>query len=276
MLGLLGAAAFAQVPQDGQISFQDAHAPMMEEIVDFHNIWLMPIITAITLFVLALLLWIIVRYNRRANPNPAKWHHNTLIEVVWTVVPVLILIVLAVPGFKLLFFEDNIPETDMTIKAVGYQWYWGYEYPDQNIGEYISTMLSENDASEGVYLLETDYPLVAPAGKVVRVEITAADVIHSFALPSFGMKTDAIPGRVNLDWFIVDEPGSYYGQCSELCGIRHAFMPIHIEIVPQPVFDAWAAAKADGDFDAAKELIVAYKETGDTRLALAQQETIGE
>lgn len=267
---LFASAAFAGVPQDGQLGLQPPATEIMERIHWFHNIMIMPIITVISVFVLALLLIVIVRYNRRANPTPAKWHHNTLVEVVWTAVPVIILVVIAIPSFRLLYFQDTIPEADLTIKATGYQWYWGYEYPDQEIGEYVSNMLAEGDATQGLYLLETDQPMVAPAGKVVRMEITAADVIHSFALPSFGKKMDAIPGRVNLTWFKVDAPGSYYGQCSELCGIRHAFMPIHVEVVPENVFNAWASAKAQGDFDAANELIAEYKAGGATRLAANQ------
>lgn len=263
-----GAALATGMPVDGQLNMQAPASRIQEMTLNFHNfmVWIM---AAISVFVLALLLIVMVRYNRKANPTPAKWHHNTAIEVIWTAVPVLILVVIAIPSFRLLFAQENMPQPDLTVKAVGYQWYWSYEYPDQEIGEYLSNMLPEGEATPGHYILEADYPLVAPVGKTVRVEITAADVIHSFAMPAFGMKTDAIPGRVNLDWFNADRTGTFYGQCSELCGTRHAFMPIHIEVVTQDVFDAWAAAKAAGDFDRADTLIAEFK-SGTTRLASAE------
>jgi cytochrome c oxidase subunit II len=265
---MAGAALATGMPVDGQINMQAPATSIQELTLNFHNflVWIM---AAISIFVLALLLIVVFRYNRKANPTPAKWHHNTFIEVIWTAVPVVILVVIAVPSFQLLFAQENMPEPDLTVKATGYQWYWSYEYPDQEVGEYLSSMVAEDEAKEGHYLLQADYPLVAPVGKTVRVEITAADVIHSFALPAFGMKTDAIPGRVNLDWFKAEVPGTYYGQCSELCGTRHAFMPIHIEIVSQDVFDAWASAKAAGEFDRADTLIAEFK-SGTTRLASAE------
>jgi cytochrome c oxidase subunit 2 len=207
----------------------------------------MPIITVISLFVLVLLAIIVIRFNKRANPVPAKWSHNTPIEIVWTVVPVLILATIAIFSFRLLFDYHTYPERPyMTIKATGYQWYWGYEYPDQKIPEIISNILPEDEAkAKGVpYRLAATTPLVVPVGKVVRVLVTGNDVIHAFAVPAFGIISDAIPGKVNETWFRADRVGTYYGQCRELCGIDHAFMPIEVKVVSQEDFNAWVATKA--------------------------------
>src|SRR5690606_11203282 len=206
---------------------------------------LMPIITIICLLVAGLLLWIIFRYNKKSNPVPARWSHNTLIEVIWTVVPVLILVFISLFSFRLLFAYHDMPTPDLTVKATGNQWNWGYEYPDQGIAEYISNMLPEDEArARNVpYRLAADEPIVVPVGKTVRVLVTASDVIHSFALPAFGLKTDAVPGRVNETWFRADRTGVFYGQCSELCGVDHAFMPIQINVVTQAEFEAWVASK---------------------------------
>jgi cytochrome c oxidase subunit 2 len=249
MTAFWGAQALAQdllgQPTPKGIALQPAAAPLKHDAIFFHDAILMPIITAITLFVAALLVWVIVRYNRRANPVPAKFSHNTTIEVIWTLVPVLILVFIAIFSFRLLFAYHDMPRPDLTVKAVGYQWYWGYEYPDHEVGEFISNMLPEEDArAAGVpYLLAANEPMVVPVGKTVRVLVTAADVIHSFALPAFGLKTDAIPGRVNETWFKAEKEGVYYGQCSELCGADHAYMPIEIRVVSQAEFDAWVAGK---------------------------------
>ncbi|MEM8988423.1 MAG: cytochrome c oxidase subunit II [Pseudomonadota bacterium] len=239
-LALSAPSAFASEPRDGQLGFQDAATPVMERVIDFHNL-LLPIITLISLFVLALLLIVIFKYNRKANPEPQKFSHNTMVEVVWTVVPVLILIVIAIPSFRLLFLTDQVPEADMTIKATGYQWYWGYNYPDHGNFEFVSNMLTDEEAAAAgePRLLAVDNRIVAPAGATVRVLTTAADVIHAWTIPAFGVKIDAIPGRLNETWFKVDEPGVYYGQCSEICGVKHAFMPIAVEVVPQADFEAW-------------------------------------
>lgn len=235
-------------PTPGGIGLQPAMSPLKHHAHFFHDLILMPIITAITLFVLALILWVVVRYNKRANPTPARWSHNTLIEVIWTIVPVLILMFIAIFSFRLLFEYHNTPKVDLTVKATGYQWYWGYEYPDQNISEYISNILPEDEAKQrGVpYRLAANEPIVVPVNKVVRVLVTGADVIHSFALPAFGLKTDAVPGRVNETWFKAERTGTFYGQCSELCGVDHAFMPIEIKVVTQPEFDSWVASKGGG------------------------------
>lgn len=235
-------------PTPGGIGLQPAASPLKVQAHHFHDWILMPIITVITLFVLALIVWIVFRYNKKSNPTPARWSHNTLIEVIWTVVPVLILVFIALFSFRLLFAYHNMPTPDLTVKATGNQWNWSYEYPDQGIAEYVSNMLSEEEIDQrgmdhGLYRLAADEPIVVPVGKTVRVLVTAADVIHAFALPAFGLKTDAIPGRVNETWFKADRVGTFYGQCSELCGVDHAFMPIQINVVTQAEFEAWVASK---------------------------------
>ena len=234
-----------QPTADG-IALQPAASELKHDAIFFHDVILMPIITIITLFVLGLLIYCAVKFNRKANPVPARWSHNTMIEVIWTAAPVLILMFIAIFSFKLLFKYHDTPTPYMTVKATGYQWYWGYEYPDQQISEITSLMLPEEDAkARGVpYRLAATEPMVVPMGQVVRVQVTAADVIHAFALPAFGLKTDAIPGRLNETWFRAERLGTFYGQCSELCGIDHAFMPIEIKVVSQGEFDAWVAQKA--------------------------------
>jgi cytochrome c oxidase subunit 2 len=233
-------------PTNGAIDLQPGVTPLRDDAIFFHNVILLPIITAITLLVLGLLLWCIVRYNKKANPVPARWSHNTPIEIIWTLVPVLILVVIAVFSFRLLFEYHDMPKPYMTIKATGYQWYWGYEYPDKKIPEFVSNILPEDKAKAAgkPYKLAATEPLVVPVNQVVRVLVTGADVIHAFAVPSFGIITDAVPGRVNETWFKVDKVGTYYGSCRELCGIDHAFMPIEVHVVSQPEFDAWVASKA--------------------------------
>jgi len=232
-------------PTDGAINFQPGVTPLRDDAIFFHNAILLPIITVISLFVLGLLLYCVVRFNKRANPVPAKWSHNTPIEVVWTLVPVLILVFIAIFSFRLLFEYHDMPKPYMTIKATGYQWYWGYEYPDKKIPEFVSNILPEDKAkAKGVpYRLAATEPLVVPVNQVVRVLVTGADVIHAFAVPSFGIITDAVPGRVNETWFKVDRTGTFYGQCRELCGVDHAFMPIEVKVVSQADFDAWVASK---------------------------------
>jgi len=231
-------------PTPGAIDFQPAAAPLKHQVIFFHNVILLPIITAIVLLVLGLLLWCVVRYNSRANPVPAKFSHNTLVEVIWTTVPVLILMGIAVFSFRLLYAYHDMPKPDLTVKVTGYQWYWGYAYPDQKIDEITSTKMEEAEAkAKGVpYRLAANNPMVVPVGKVVRVLVTGADVIHAWANPAFGTKIDAIPGRVNQTWFNAEKIGVYYGQCSELCGIDHAFMPTEVDVVSQADFDKWVAA----------------------------------
>ena len=240
-------------PTPGGMDLQPGVTPLREDAIFFHNIILLPIITVISLFVLGLLIWIVVRYNKRSNPIPAKWSHNTPIEIIWTVVPVLILMGISIFSFKLLFAYHDMPKPYMTVKATGYQWYWGYEYPDQKIGEYVSNILPQDEAKakKVPYLLAATEPLVVPVNQVVRVLVTGADVIHAFAVPAFGVITDAVPGRVNETWFKADRPGIYYGQCRELCGVDHAFMPIEVHVLSQADFDAWVASKGGSAVGAA-------------------------
>jgi len=258
-----GAAAWAEdltgQPTPGGIDLQPGVTPLREDAIAFHNYILLPIITAICLLVLGLLIWVMVRYNRRANPTPARWSHNTPIEVLWTVVPVLILMFISIFSFRLLYAYHDMPKPDVTIKATGYQWYWGYEYPDQKIGEFVSNVLPEDQAkAKGApYRLAATEPLVVPVNKTVRVLVTGADVIHAFAVPSFGIITDAIPGRVNETWFKADRVGTFYGSCRELCGVDHAFMPIEVHVVTQPEFDAWVKTKGGGAEPAAPAPAVA-------------------
>ena len=235
-------------PTNGAIGLQPAASPLKVEAHFFHDAILMPIITFICLLVLGLIVWIVIRYNKKSNPVPARWSHNTLVEVIWTVVPVLILVFIALFSFRLLFNYHNMPEPDLTVKVTGNQWNWAYEYPDQGVPEYISNMLPEDEIarrgmSHSLYRLAADEPMVVPEGATVRLLVTAADVIHAVALPAFGLKTDAVPGRVNETWFKADRRGVFYGQCSELCGVDHAFMPIQINVVSRAEFAEWVASK---------------------------------
>lgn len=231
-------------PTDKAIGLQPAASILKHDAIWFHNSVLMPVITFIVLLVLGLLVYVVLRFNKKANPVPAKFSHNTTVEVIWTVLPVVILMIISIFSFRLLFKYNDMPKPDMTVKVTGYQWYWGYEYPDQKVAEITSTKLEEDEAKKkGVpYRLATDNPMVVPVGKVVRLQITAADVIHAVAMPAFGLKTDAIPGRLNETWFKAEKVGTYYGQCSELCGIDHAFMPLEFKVVSQQDFDAWVKA----------------------------------
>ena len=243
-----GSAALAQTimgqPHPKQLGLQTAATPVMEDLVAFHD-GLLIVITVITVFVLALLVICMVRFNRRRNPTPSRTTHNTLIEVIWTVVPIMILTGIAIPSFKLLFFQQNIPPADLTIKAQGNQWYWSYSYPDNGKFEFDSRMLDETDRPKQKpnepRLLAVDNDVVVPVNKVVRVQVTAdaAGVIHSFAVPSFGIKIDAVPGRLNETWFKAEHEGIYYGQCSELCGRDHSFMPIAVRVVSDAEFAKW-------------------------------------
>jgi len=232
-------------PTPGGIDLQPAASPLKADAIWFHNAILLPMCIIISLLVLGLLAWCVIKYNKKSNPTPAKWSHNTAVEVVWTVLPVMVLVGISLFSFRLLFAYHDMPEPDLTVKATGNQWNWAYEYPDQGVSEYVSNMLPEDEArARNVpYLLAADEPMVVPVGQTVRVLVTAADVIHSFALPAFGLKTDAIPGRVNETWFKADRTGIFYGQCSELCGTDHAFMPIQINVVTQAEFAAWVAAR---------------------------------
>jgi len=235
------AAALAGQPHDGGLGFQASASSVMDDIVWFHD-FLLWIITIIVIFVTALLAIVVLRFNRKSNPTPSKTTHNTLLEVAWTVIPVMILVVIAIPSFRLLYKQVVIPEAEMTVKAVGYQWYWGYEYPDHGDISIISNMIPEDQLQPGQpRLLAADYDMVVPVDTTIRVIVTAADVIHAFAVPSFGVKIDAIPGRLNETWFRAERTGMFYGQCSELCGTRHAFMPISVKVVSKEEFEEWVA-----------------------------------
>ena len=239
---------------DGRAGFQDQFTAIGQDALWFHNKLLMPIITIISLIVLGLLLWVIVRYRRSANPVPSRTSHNTLIEVLWTLIPVIILVVIAVPSIGLLRAQYSPPKADLTIKAIGNQWYWTYQYPDNGDFELVSNILSEEeDKKRGEpRLLGVDERMVVPAGAVVKMIVTSNDVVHSWGVPSFWVKMDAVPGRLNETWFKVDRPGLYYGQCFELCGARHGFMPIAVEVVPPAQFAAWVASKGGTMKGAAK------------------------
>jgi cytochrome c oxidase subunit 2 len=241
-LGLGGGSAWAALgqPVDWQLGLQDAGTPVMEDIVWFHDYLLLGIITAIALFVLVHLLIIMVRFNATRNPTPSRTTHNTLIEVLWTAIPVLILVVIAIPSFKLLFYQLNLPPADVTVKATGNQWFWSYTYPDNGNFEFNSILVPTDKLKPGqLRLLTVDNEMVVPVNKVVRVQTIGADVIHAFAVPSFGIKIDSVPGRLNETWFKATREGVYYGQCSELCGRDHAFMPIAVRVVSEQAFNAW-------------------------------------
>jgi cytochrome c oxidase subunit II len=231
-------------PSPWQMGLQDSATPIMSDIAWFHNI-LLWIIAGISVFVLALLLIIIVRFNARANPTPTRTTHNTVLEVLWTILPVIILACIAVPSFRLLFVELDVPKPDLTIKATGKQWFWTYDYPDNNNLEINSVMVPEQDLKPGQpRLLTVDNEMVVPVNKVVHVIVTGADVIHSFNVPSFGIRIDAVPGRINETWFKATTEGMFYGQCSELCGKDHSFMPIAVRVVSDADFAAWLTAQA--------------------------------
>ena len=234
-----GGAAYAELgqPAPWEWTLQQSASPVMDNIVWFHN-FLFVLITLITLFVLALLVIVVMKFNAKANPVPSRTTHNTLIEVAWTLVPVLILVGISVPSFRLLFLELDVPKADLTIKATGKQWYWSYAYPDNGKFEFDSLMAQDKQPR----LLGVDNEMVVPVNKVIRVQVTGADVIHAFALPAFGVKIDAIPGRLNETWFKATKTGMFYGQCSELCGKDHAFMPIAVRVVSDQEFAAWVEA----------------------------------
>ncbi len=254
-LGASGAQADETAfPKPWQINLPDSASVVKEQITEFHDLLLI-IIFGISIFVFLLLIYASIRFHHKNNKTPSKVSHNVLLEIIWTSVPVLILVVIAVPSFKLLYFAEQIPDPEMTIKATGYQWYWGYEYPDHGGFYFDSYMILDEDLKPGQRrLLETTNPVVVPVDTVVRVYVTGNDVIHSWAVPEFGVKQDAIPGRLNETWFKATKEGTYYGQCSEICGTGHAFMPITIKVVSKDAFARWVErAKvefADGsDFD---------------------------
>jgi cytochrome c oxidase subunit II len=252
---MTGGAAYAELgqPAPWEYKLQESGSVVMDNIEWFHNLLLI-LITVITLFVLALLIIVMVKFNAKANPVPSRTTHNTLIEVAWTLIPVLILVTIAVPSFRLLFLELDIPKADLTIKATGKQWYWSYTYPDNGKFEFDSLLACDETRKKCTEprLLTVDNEIVVPVNKVVRVQTTGADVIHSFAVPAFGIKIDAIPGRLNETWFKAEKVGMYYGQCSELCGKDHAYMPIAVRVVSDKDFLAWVEA-AKKKYAAAKD-----------------------
>ena len=253
--GLVGltasGSAFAGMgqPSPWQLGFQDAATPVMEQITDFHT-YVTIIITVIALFVLALMIYVMVRFNERRNPDPSRTSHNTPLEVAWTVIPILILVAIAIPSFRLLFAQYDFPKPDVTITATGSQWYWSYEYPDEDI-RFDSIMVPEANLKPGQpRLLSVDREVVVPVGANVIVGLKSNDVIHDWAVPSFGVKLDAVPGRLQQTWFRAEKEGWYYGQCSELCGRNHAFMPIAVRVVSQDEYDAWIAENKTAAIDA--------------------------
>jgi cytochrome c oxidase subunit 2 len=236
---LISFTAQAGQPKEWQLGFQQPVTPLMKDVAWMHDYILLPVIIGISVFVLFLMLYLMVKFRESKNPTPSKTTHNVMLEVLWTVIPCLILVVIAVPSFKLLYKEETIPKADVTLKAIGYQWYWGYEYPDEKIA-FESVMIEDKDLKPGQpRLLATDTKIVVPVNKVVKVLITSADVNHAWAIPAFGVKRDAIKGRINESWFKAEKEGIYYGQCSELCGIKHAFMPIELHVVSEEKYTAW-------------------------------------
>ena len=239
---LLPLSAFANEgkSENWQFSFQEPATDLMSDIISFHSYILMPIITGISLLVLGLLLYIMFRFNSKRNVVASTTTHNTVIEILWTVIPVILLIIIAIPSFRLLYVSETIPKADLTIKAIGNQWYWTYEYPDYEDIVFDANMLLENELSDPkLRLLETDTQIVVPVNKVVKLQITSADVLHAWTIPAFGVKMDAVPGRLNETWFKANKEGIYYGQCSELCGPKHAFMPINVKVVSESEFNDW-------------------------------------
>jgi len=299
---LVGLPAFASQPTPGAYGFQEPATRIMEKIDAFHTP-LMYLLAAVTIFVTALLIWVCIRYNKRANPTPRKFSHNALVEVLWTVIPVIILVVIAAPSFSILFYVENEPDLEMiaqsgdlddpdifidaakqgwiTVKAEGMaNWAWTYHYPDEiDVDGYAVSFVSNGihmglpsdppTTPEKPRYLATDNPMVIPVNRYIRYQTASDRVIHAWTVPAFGVKTDAIPGRLNEGWFLVSKPGVYYGQCSELCGKNHAFMPIEVRVVPQAQYDRWMAIMKTGDVEAATETVQVIDLSGETtRLAM--------
>lgn len=259
--------AWAAQPEPWQMGLQEPATPVMQQLNSFHNL-LLVIITVITVFVLGLLAYVVWRFRASKNPEPSRTSHNTTIEVIWTVVPVLILLVIAAFSFPLLYYMNVEEDTELTVIARGYQWYWGYEYPDQQVDEFSSFMIPDEEIDEAagqVRLLSVDSPMILPVDTNIEILITAGDVLHAFAVPAFGVKMDAVPGRMNRTWVRIEREGTYYGQCSELCGTGHAFMPIEVVAVSREAFDEWVIAETEGEeFDVPPALLTrAYPGTED-------------
>jgi len=246
MTGLMALAPSAAMAKDGyasswQLNMQESASSIKVRMTDFHDM-LLYIIFGISIFVILLIFYTMYRFREKANPVPSQRTHNVLLEIIWTIIPVGILIVIAIPSFQLLFYKQKLPDFDMSLKITGYQWYWGYEYPDHDGINFLSYMIADENIDEAKgqrRLLDTDYPVVLPVGQNIQLLITAADVLHAWAIPAFGIKRDAIPGHLNETWVRIDKPGIYYGQCSEICGSGHAYMPIMIKAVPEEEFNAW-------------------------------------
>lgn len=254
-------SALAAVPEPWRLGFQAAASPVMERISEFHNL-LLVIITGITVFVLGLMVYVALRFNEKSNPVPSKTTHNTVLEVLWTAVPVVILMVVAVPSFKLLYFMDRAQNAEMTIKVIGHQWYWSYEYPDHGNFTFDSLMVPDDELKDGQpRLLAVDNKVVLPVDTDIRLLMTSDDVLHAWAVPAFGIKLDTVPGRINETWVRIDREGTYYGQCSELCGVNHGFMPVAVEAVSKEAFQAWVET-AKKEFARAETAATQVAETG--------------
>ncbi len=264
--------SFADQPLPWQMGFQEPATPTMEKIHSLYY-FMLAILTVIVVFVGGLIIYVLLRFNARANPVPTTTSHNVALEIFWTLIPVLLLTIIAVPTFKIIYFANEVPEAELTLKVVGHQWYWSYQYPDNGDIAFDSYMIQDKDLQAGQKrLLDVDNRVVLPAETIIRIQVTAGDVIHSFAVPAFGIKTDAIPGRVNETWIKVDNPGVYYGQCSELCGAQHAFMPISVEIVSKQDFQKWleqAKIKYASRFN--KAYMVASKTTANSFGAITHE-----
>jgi cytochrome c oxidase subunit II len=260
-------SALADQPHEKGLGLQAPVTTVAKDIAVFHDVVLMPIITVISVFVLGLLIYCAVRFNKKANPVAAKFTHNTTIEVVWTLIPVLILVFISFFSFPLLYKSDQVPQkVDLTIKVTGHQWYWSYEYPDQNGISFDANLLPADEAKTAgkPYLLGTDNAVVVPVNKTVRLQLTATDVIHGYLVPAFGIQMDASPGRLGEMWFKADKVGTYYGQCTQICGVKHAYMPIEFKVVTQPEFDAWVASQQSADAGTAAPTQVAATPTSNT------------
>lgn len=243
-ISFIGFFAKADQPHPWQMHFQEPATPLMEKFVHFHN-QLLIMCYGICGFVLLLIIYVAIRYSKKNNPIPTKTTHNVIIEILWTLIPVIIIVIMAVPSFKILYFADKIEKADMTLKIVGRQWYWQYEYPDNNIA-FDSNMIQDSDLKPGqLRLLEVDNRIVLPIDTNIRLLVTSGDVIHSWSVPSFGIKTDAVPGRTNESWIRITKTGVFYGQCSELCGVNHGFMPIAVEAVSKDDFNKWVLSKTN-------------------------------
>jgi len=257
--------AYAQdTAKPTQLGFKAPASPQMERIMSFHNDLLMWIITAIVIFVTGLLIYVCIKFRAKANPTPSKTTHNVPLEIMWTLIPCLLLFVIAIPSFKMLYYLDRTEEPEMTLKVTGYQWYWGYEYQDNDGINFLSYMIADEEIDESKgqrRMLSTDNVVVLPIDTNIQITVTAADVIHSFTVPAFGIKKDAVPGRLNETWVRIEKPGTYYGQCSEICGINHAYMPIEVKAVTKEEFQEWLkTAKQEFTFNYNSNLKVASAE----------------